>query len=74
MVLSRKIISKVIHRQNCPWPGLLTIFSRVYYQRGWGGDGRMGKPSKNVWDALVNGSLAKLEDVFSKIDETFARC
>ena len=41
---------------------------------GRGGDRRMGKPSKNVWDALVNGSLAKLEDEFSKIDETFARC
>ena len=41
---------------------------------GRGGDGMMGKPSKNVWDTLVNGSLAKLEDEFSKIDETFARC
>ena len=39
---------------------------------GRGGDRRMGKPSKNVWDALVNGSLAKFEDEFSKIDETFA--
>ena len=41
---------------------------------GRGGDGRMDKPSKNVWGALVNGSLAKLEDEFSKIDETFAMC
>lgn len=41
---------------------------------GRGGDRRMGKPSKHVWDALVNGSLAKLEDKFSKIDETFAGC
>ena len=34
LVLSGQIISKVIHRQNCPWPGLLTIVSRVDYQRG----------------------------------------
>ena len=49
LVLSGQIISKVIYRQNCPWPGLLTIVSRVDYQRGGvGTEGRMGKPSKNA--------------------------
>ena len=41
---------------------------------GRGRDRMMGKLNENVWGALVNGSLAKLEDEFSKIDETFARC